>query len=1079
MQSQTLILVLILLAAFVAASSIKIFLPEISQNIGKTTFGCIGTCPQNTVSIYFPHVIPSEGTFYDYLANPSPFVDGYNCGNAFPCSAAKDRGLTTMYVVGGGVVCQYWPGSWQNVADQYVKPWATSADIIQFDEFQSMSDSCQKGFNGTIFNMLRDAAKSVNPNVLVGPVEPYANYIDEILRTGGQPDFVFGELYYGGMSQYQYLQQQKAANRGGNLKYIGMWFTDDTPPDEVYIVYQNGDSLEALQLKGSTNYAALWPWNDIREHSGIKGEYDIIPGMKSYLSSSLQTVLFTIPTTTTSSSPTTTSSTSSTTSSTTTTIPTTTTTTNSATNQIDLTKSASNSVNYFIKYIYTFPLSSQINFVGLSGYVSLSTSSQHLTQALISIHYNPNGVCPPNGATYSTYDQIWQASPGSVGLAAFILKTSAPGTVTVPTEFTFPVKIPVSGCIFIILDGGEPAYGSAFTMESHMFLLYDTKAAASPAPYMINLGDEFCYGQTWGCFIATTCTSDKCVFANVIPINSYHFLWSLFGDVSIGAFTGSPYASWPTGTWSAVHDYYLYKKCPPPPSGSSGPADYYSSIPSDAIKLLSISFQASGKTSVHNSTIKTFDNPILIEPGNCLVHLAKFVSANGGATTESQIYALVQPAGGTLLGRVFLDSNSNGQYDSGEAITQDPSANCESSNFNLAGVNVSWTGPTNGKTVVNQCNPQPYYSVSLPAGTYSVSVNVPSGWRATTQNPITVTITAGNYTHIWFGIQQTTTSSTTTTTTTTSTTTTSTMTTASTTTTSTTSTTTTPAPIPCSLNSVSITPQCTSCNSGDKIKIDVSYSGNCPSTSYIQIDASSDDSTCKIYDQDRNTCAVDENSIIGMNIQCASSPCSANWQIPTIPSNCFGKTIKATVASLRNNYPCNSGTGLTSVTPTGSFTFYSPQSSTTISTTTSTTSTTTSSITTTSTTTTTSSTTTTSTTSTTTSTTTTTPTPQSFSSTSFSNQTISGGYNLTIDYAKTYSDNVNVLFIVTNSSGYVSYYQNKIASLPSGKIYSEILCSNLPSGTYKVAWIAFLSSDTSLSNPIAWSKSRDIKLISC
>jgi len=117
-------------------------------------------------------------------------------------------------------------------------------------------------------------------------------------------------------------------------------------------------------------------------------------------------------------------------------------------------------------------------------------------------------------------------------------------------------------------------------------------------------------------------------------------------------------------------------------------------------------------------------------------------------------------------------------------------------------------------------------------------------------------------------------------------------------------------------------------------------------------------------------------------------------------------------------------------------------------------------------------------TSTTTTTTSTTP-PAQFSSTSFTNSSISGGYNISLSYSKTYTDNVTVIFIFTNSSGSVSYYTTRIASLPSGRIYSEILCSILPSGRYSVSWIAFLSSDTSLVNPIAWSKSKEIKLINC
>jgi len=119
------------------------------------------------------------------------------------------------------------------------------------------------------------------------------------------------------------------------------------------------------------------------------------------------------------------------------------------------------------------------------------------------------------------------------------------------------------------------------------------------------------------------------------------------------------------------------------------------------------------------------------------------------------------------------------------------------------------------------------------------------------------------------------------------------------------------------------------------------------------------------------------------------------------------------------------------------------------------------------------------TTTTTSSTTITTVPPEEFSANLFENKTISGGYNISIDYTKTFTSDINIYFIVFNNTGGVSNYTYKTANLQSGKIHSEILCINLNPGTYRVAWIAFLSSDTNLTNPIAWSKSNEIKLIRC
>ena len=166
-----------------------------------------------------------------------------------------------------------------------------------------------------------------------------------------------------------------------------------------------------------------------------------------------------------------------------------------------------------------------------------------------------------------------------------------------------------------------------------------------------------------------------------------------------------------------------------------------------------------------------------------------------------------------------------------------------------------------------------------------------------------------------------------------------------------TSSSTTTTPPSCILNSVSISPQCSggsssNCESGETIRVDASYSGGCPSTSYIQIDASSADGSCQIYDQDRSNCPTNPSVITGITVQCTSSPCSTIYTIPSLPTNCLGKTMTSTAASLKSNYPCSGGTGYSSATPSGSFTFYSPSTTTTTFSTSTTSSSTTSSTTT-------------------------------------------------------------------------------------------------------------------------------------
>lgn len=300
----------------------------------------------------------------------------------------------------------------------------------------------------------------------------------------------------------------------------------------------------------------------------------------------------------------------------------------------------------YIKYAFPFQMPSQFNFLGLEGSVSLSSvEAQTFYQSLISILNVPSGNCPPPGTRWTTYTEMFQQYPTAHSISSFILKSKgrAQGKVTVPTNFIFPVKVPLTGCLFVLLDGGEIMEGKLITMESNMSLIYDTEAPPTPAPYFINFGYEFCYRQE-GCYLWTEYPVAKNAFAQVVKINSPLYLWSLSGDVSTGAFS-KPWVSPPDGNWTTNIDYYLYQSCPPPPVGISGPSDYYRQIPADAENLFSFQFQGRDEDCFNQANTKVFA-PKLILPGNCFVNLTRSISeeGTGGISNESQIFALVQPA---------------------------------------------------------------------------------------------------------------------------------------------------------------------------------------------------------------------------------------------------------------------------------------------------------------------------------------------------------------------------------------------------------------------------------------------------
>jgi hypothetical protein len=148
--------------------------------------------------------------------------------------------------------------------------------------------------------------------------------------------------------------------------------------------------------------------------------------------------------------------------------------------------------------------------------------------------------------------------------------------------------------------------------------------------------------------------------------------------------------------------------------------------------------------------------------------------------------------------------------------------------------------------------------------------------------------------------------------------------------------------VPCELNSVNISEQCSDgsyseCEPGDTILVNATYSGDCPNPAYVQVNATG--TNCSICDQDRDVCGDYICNITGITVTCEDSPCSEEWTVPNVPPECQNKTIDATHSSLNSNFPCREDSEMKDeVIPTGSFTFYSV---TTTSTTTSTTASTT------------------------------------------------------------------------------------------------------------------------------------------
>ncbi len=273
---------------------------------------------------------------------------------------------------------------------------------------------------------------------------------------------------------------------------------------------------------------------------------------------------------------------------------------------------------------YPFSVPSPFNFVGLAGSVTLSAAAIYsMGEDLTSFRVDTDGHCPVVGTTWANYTAFYAEYPNALSESAFILKAATPGTVSVPTQFTFPVKVPEHGCIFILLNGGDLGHDDPVTLTSDMYLLYDLGAAPSPAPYLIGMGGESC----------CTNLTQAAAFAFAIPVHSPLRFWALAGDVSSGEFWGGP--------WFSKFDFFVYPSCPPPPLWFSGPANYYSQIPSGAQRVLSLNLSATGVSSIQSAVDYLTDGGALAS-GKCIVELWYTAASASSVDQETQCELLVQ-----------------------------------------------------------------------------------------------------------------------------------------------------------------------------------------------------------------------------------------------------------------------------------------------------------------------------------------------------------------------------------------------------------------------------------------------------
>ncbi len=296
---------------------------------------------------------------------------------------------------------------------------------------------------------------------------------------------------------------------------------------------------------------------------------------------------------------------------------------------------------------YSFELATTSNFDGISGSISIeSNNPTQFSEALISVFATSLDNCPKSGETFASYEKLWEKYTGKKDhILSYILKLAGDTSVSMPVEFTLPTAKVIAPCVFVILDGGFPITSGVLTMKSDMTLKYHGGDEQDNPASIIHIGDEIFFGASYGP-LSTLTVGPAVAFRTVTPITKKFKLLALIGDPSAGSFTGSPYPVGPSGNWSIDNDYYVYPNCDLP-QGTTGPSDYYNSVPSGAQQLLSVPMSGVGQKALQQPVVKLFSNNIVLNPGDCLVHLVRMIGGaasgvQGAITAENQVRAFVR-----------------------------------------------------------------------------------------------------------------------------------------------------------------------------------------------------------------------------------------------------------------------------------------------------------------------------------------------------------------------------------------------------------------------------------------------------
>lgn len=281
--------------------------------------------------------------------------------------------------------------------------------------------------------------------------------------------------------------------------------------------------------------------------------------------------------------------------------------------------------------------------LSLHGTLSLNNSDPTFSEVLWALVYW-QGTCPAHDINLTQVaGTIWSG----------ILKNPSKSDSTFNVNLNFPHPLPMTGCVGLYFGGGPLIEGKA-TMSADLDLEYE--AATSNANTVLDLGGEYCFGQSGGCQNATDIDGEG--FAVPIMLPTGH-LAEIYGSVSDSTFDGTQNnGPIPTGqAWGAANDFYLL------PGGCGiftknlngqgfpNPAPLstlHHWLPKDALHLASVPLVdriASGETgeaALQEQIENIFSVPVAVNAGDCMVVIYSR-SGNGATDNETQVHAVLAP----------------------------------------------------------------------------------------------------------------------------------------------------------------------------------------------------------------------------------------------------------------------------------------------------------------------------------------------------------------------------------------------------------------------------------------------------